>query len=82
MSETEKALEPKCPVCSARFREQPVCSRCGADLRLLMQVAARAWVARAQCRAALRAGRLDNALAWDGVARGLQNAGIPAPPRF
>jgi hypothetical protein len=34
-----------CPVCKARFRESRICSRCGADLSPLMEIAAQAFAA-------------------------------------
>jgi len=40
-----------CPVCRAKFRGVAQCSRCGADLSILMQLAAQAWQQR---RAALQ----------------------------
>jgi len=43
-----------CPVCGARFRESPTCSRCGADLEPLMTLAARAYSLRQGARDALR----------------------------
>jgi hypothetical protein len=51
---TEERLQ--CPVCGARFREHPLCSRCGADLRPLMVLAAKAFWLRQSSRAALRGG--------------------------
>ncbi|MBI3268494.1 MAG: hypothetical protein HYZ53_05685 [Planctomycetes bacterium] len=56
---TEGAL--RCPVCGARFRATADCSRCGADLRPLMALAASAWRARRGARVALRAGDLTRA---------------------
>ena len=79
MSEPATGLSLKCPVCGARFRGSGTCSRCGTDLRPLMRIAARAWRAREQCRAALRAGDLDSALRWSAVARRLQAVPAPAP---
>lgn len=32
----------RCPVCRARLREEPVCSRCGTGLSLPMRIAAQA----------------------------------------
>ena len=46
----------RCPVCNARFRGTPSCSRCGADLRPLMSLAARAVALRNRARRALAAG--------------------------
>ncbi|QQS54844.1 MAG: hypothetical protein IPM89_03090 [Candidatus Competibacteraceae bacterium] len=30
----------RCPVCRARFKEEPVCYRCGADLSVLLAIEA------------------------------------------
>ena len=46
----------RCPVCRARFRQQPLCSRCGADLYPLMSLALKAFLLRQSSRAALRSG--------------------------
>lgn len=69
----EAAARPtlSCPVCGARFRGGPACSRCGSDLRALMRIAAQAWQARQRCRIALRDGNLDLALRWSEAARQL-----------
>ena len=32
----------RCPVCRARFKEEPVCYRCGADLSALLAIEAEA----------------------------------------
>ena len=42
-----------CPVCRARFRGARECSRCGADLTVLMLLTARAWRLRQASRQAL-----------------------------
>ena len=47
---------PMCPVCRARFRGAAECSRCGADLTVLMALAASAWRMRRAARQALAAG--------------------------
>jgi len=47
---------PRCPVCQARFRGAITCSRCGADLRPLMFLAARASRLREDARQAILAG--------------------------
>jgi hypothetical protein len=72
MSESVPANPLKCPVCGARFRGSATCSRCGTDLAALMRIAARAWAARKQCRAALEAGDLPAAVRWDAAAKQLQ----------
>ena len=45
-----------CPVCRARFRGTRECSRCGADLTVLMGLAASAWRLRQAARRALLEG--------------------------
>jgi hypothetical protein len=52
-----------CPVCRARFRGTRECSRCGADLTVLMTLAAQAWRLRQAARQSLAAG--DQARARD-----------------
>jgi hypothetical protein len=47
-----------CPVCQARFRGASRCSRCGADLSVLMSLASQAFVLRRAARESLR--RADN----------------------
>jgi len=54
MSTTEKTS--RCPVCRAQFRNQPVCSRCGADLAPLMTLALKAYLLRQSGRNALLQG--------------------------
>ena len=48
----------KCPVCQARFRAEERCSRCGADLTMLMKTAAKAFLLRQAARKAIRQGAL------------------------
>jgi hypothetical protein len=43
-----------CPVCQARFRGASRCSRCGADLSVLMSLASEAFVLRRAARESLR----------------------------
>ena len=45
-----------CPVCRARFRGCVECSRCGADLTTLMQLAVKAWRFRQAARQELLEG--------------------------
>ena len=47
-----------CPVCRARFRGASECSRCGADLTMVMTLLASAWRMRQAARQALGAGEL------------------------
>lgn len=49
----------RCPVCQARFRGTRRCSRCGADLMLLMLLAVKAWRLRESARGALAEGDSD-----------------------
>jgi hypothetical protein len=42
-----------CPVCRARFRGSSECSRCGADLTIVMSLSAAAWRMRQAARQAL-----------------------------
>ena len=50
-----------CPVCRARFRGSTECSRCGADLTVVMTLAASAWRLRKNAREALDAGDVERA---------------------
>ena len=52
-----------CPVCRARFRGTRECSRCGADLTMLMGLAAGAWRLRQAARQALVEGDAGQAFA-------------------
>jgi hypothetical protein len=52
---------PRCPTCRAAWRGVSACPRCGTDLLPLMRVVARAWQLREEARAALAAGRGDDA---------------------
>jgi predicted amidophosphoribosyltransferase len=45
-----------CPVCRARFRGSSECSRCGADLKVVMSLQARAWQLREAARQAIADG--------------------------
>ena len=46
----------RCPVCRARFREEPVCYRCGADLSALLAIEAEATAWEREAVALLVAG--------------------------
>jgi hypothetical protein len=50
-----------CPVCRARFRGACECSRCGADLTVVMTLAASAWRMRKAAREAVAAGDVARA---------------------
>jgi len=65
------AQSPRCPACQARFRRQRTCTRCGADLTILMRLAGQSWLARQAARAALRTGNLDAAQRLAGHAQQL-----------
>jgi predicted amidophosphoribosyltransferase len=54
---------PKCPVCQASFRGAEICPRCGADLRVLMLLAAEAYSLRREAKRYLLAGDAEAALA-------------------
>lgn len=43
-------------MCQARFRGTRICSRCGADLKSLMFIAAKAWTLREAARQAIEDG--------------------------
>jgi len=45
-----------CPVCRARFRGSTECSRCGADLTIVMALQLKAWRLREAAREALSNG--------------------------
>lgn len=46
----------RCPVCRARFREEPVCYRCGADLSALLAIEGEATAWERETVALLAAG--------------------------
>ena len=46
-----------CPVCRARFRDEAVCSRCGADLSTLLAIEAEAAALERETVALLAAGQ-------------------------
>jgi hypothetical protein len=47
----------RCPVCRARFRDEAVCSRCGADLTPLLAIEAEAVALEREAVALLAAGQ-------------------------
>jgi hypothetical protein len=47
----------RCPVCRARFRQETVCYRCGADLRALLAIEAEAAAREREAVTLLAAGR-------------------------
>jgi predicted amidophosphoribosyltransferase len=66
------AAANRCPVCQARFRGVPVCSRCGADLSRPMQISAEAWRLREAARGAIAAGEFGRACELAGRAQEAQ----------
>jgi hypothetical protein len=58
----ERDESPRCPVCLARFRDSSTCPRCGADLKPLMLLMARAHRLRHDARSALQKDDLERAL--------------------
>ena len=50
-----------CPVCRARFRGATLCSRCGADLTMVMTLVASAWRMREAARQAVATGEFARA---------------------
>lgn len=60
-----------CPACRARFRGAGTCSRCGADLEVLMRLAAQAHRDRHAARQLLREGRFHEAAGKAVAAEGL-----------
>lgn len=60
-----------CPVCRARFRGTSECSRCGADLTVLMKLLAQAWRLRQDSRQAIREGDPGRAQALAARSQGL-----------
>jgi len=52
-----------CPVCRARFRGSTECSRCGADLTIVMTLAASSWRMRQLAREAFTGGDPEHARA-------------------
>ena len=69
-----------CPVCQARFRGARECSRCGADLTIVMKLAARAWRLREAAREAIR--RDDPAAALAFALEAQETCSTPAGKRI
>ncbi|OHB78133.1 MAG: hypothetical protein A2Z25_13535 [Planctomycetes bacterium RBG_16_55_9] len=69
-------VNPKCPVCKARFRGQRQCSRCGADLSQLMRVVAGASQLRRQARQALCEARYSSAYELAAEAQNLHDTAL------
>ncbi len=70
----------RCPVCKAAFRSQAICSRCGADLAVLMKLSVAARDLRERTRAAIRRG--DTAAARECLGRAEQLHATPAGQRL
>jgi hypothetical protein len=51
----------RCPVCRARYKDDPVCQRCGADLSGLLDIEAEAAALERRAVLLLRAGELIDA---------------------
>ncbi len=68
----------QCPVCNARFRSVRTCSRCGADLSILMTLLSRARACRERAREALHACDFKEALS---LAQEAQRAQATEPGR-
>jgi len=62
MTTPDPAPAGRCPVCQARFRGAAECSRCGADLAPLMNLAIDAWRTRKAAQAAIETGDFERAL--------------------
>src|ERR1700692_4467378 len=60
-----------CPVCRARFRGVRECSRCGADLTVVMTLAASAWRLRQAAREAVAGGDMVRARELAARAQGI-----------
>jgi hypothetical protein len=69
-----------CPVCRARFRGARECSRCGADLTVVMTLAALAWRLRQAAREAVAGG--DFARAQELAARAQEVCYTPGGRRL
>ena len=54
-------MSPGCPACGAGFRGTATCSRCGADLGVVMGLALAAFLIRARARRRLLEGDLEGA---------------------
>lgn len=51
----------RCPVCKAKFRSTKTCSRCGADLSILMKIVAEARIFRKEAVSAIHSHDFKNA---------------------
>jgi predicted amidophosphoribosyltransferase len=51
----------RCPVCKAKFKENPVCYRCGTDLSVLLRIERQAELLEQQAVALYGAGHLSEA---------------------
>ncbi len=65
----------RCPICRARFKNEPVCYRCGADLSPLLAIEAEAAALEQQAVALTKAGQwLD---AWQAADQALTRRHSP-----
>ncbi len=51
----------RCPVCKARFKDDPICYRCGADLAILLRIERQAELLEQRAVALYGAGALGQA---------------------
>ena len=65
-----------CPVCQARFRGTPHCSRCGADLQPLMLLTVQAFQLRKAGRQALDAGDYQSAFRLSSQAQAIRSTNV------
>lgn len=71
----------RCPVCRARFKEEPVCYRCGADLSPLLTIEAEAAVLEQQVVTLLAVGQWLEARQTAEQALALQYSPLAAAAR-
>ena len=61
----------RCPVCRAKFRSTRICSRCGADLSILIRIVAEARIFRKEAVHAIHSRDFQNAFVLAGRAQKL-----------
>jgi len=67
-------MSPGCPACGAGWRGTAICSRCGADLSVVMGLALAAFQLRARARRRLIEGDVEGAAALAGEAERLDTS--------
>ena len=67
-------MSPGCPACGAGFRGTAICSRCGADLSVVMELGMAAFHLRARARRLLIEGDLEGAAALAGESERLDRS--------